>query len=346
MDEVVELAERAASSDRILSFAETAAVAVEGLVGAGRLEEASAVLGRARREAGDVGLAGLDLAEGRILLASGRPAEARPLLERAAEQLEAVELRLWAWRAQALAAEAAAEAGDREAATARFGACIRAAHRAGAVQITNAAQAAAERLGIAVPPPADEPEEGVAEPRVLASGERLVTSMFADVRGYTAMSATGAPAETAERITTLHRWAAAEVGRRHGIVDKFAGDAVMATFNAVGARVDHAVLALEAALALRDKAALLDLPVGIGIAVGPAVVTRSVDSANVSVLGAATNLASRLQAAAAGGEILLSDDAYRRVAAWLEERGLAVTREDLALKGLDGPQPAYRLAGR
>jgi class 3 adenylate cyclase len=129
-------------------------------------------------------------------------------------------------------------------------------------------------------------------------------------------------------------------------VDKFAGDAVMATFNAVGARVDHAVLALEAALALRDKAALLDLPVGIGIAVGPAVVTRSVDSANVSVLGAATNLASRLQAAAAGGEILLSDDAYRRVAAWLEERGLAVTREDLALKGLDGPQPAYRLAGR
>jgi len=115
---------------------------------------------------------------------------------------------------------------------------------------------------------------------------------------------------------------------------------------AVGARVDHAVLALEAALALRDKAALLDLPIGIGIAVGPAVVTRSVDSANVSVLGAATNLAARLQAAAAGGEILLSDDAHRRVAAWLDERGLAVTREELALKGLEGTQPAYRLAAR
>jgi class 3 adenylate cyclase len=186
----------------------------------------------------------------------------------------------------------------------------------------------------------------VAAPRVLASGERLVTSMFADVRGYTALTAAGAPADTADRITTLHRWAAAEVGRRHGIVDKFAGDAVMATFNAVGARVDHAVLALEAALALRDKAALLDLPVGIGIAVGPAVVTRSVDSANVSVLGAATNLASRLQGAAAGGEILLSDDAHRRVAAWLDERGLAVTRDELELKGLDGPQPAYRLAAR
>ena len=71
---------------------------------------------------------------------------------------------------------------------------------------------------------------------MLASGERLVTSMFADVRGYTAMTEVGAPAETADRITTLHRWAAAEVGRRHGIVDKFAGDAVMATFNVLGAR--------------------------------------------------------------------------------------------------------------
>jgi class 3 adenylate cyclase len=126
-------------------------------------------------------------------------------------------------------------------------------------------------------------------------------------------------------------------------VDKFAGDAVMATFNVTGSRVDHAVLALEAALALRDKAALMDLPVGIGIAVGPAVVSRSVDDANVSVLGAATNLASRLQQAADGGEILLSDEAFRRVSSWLAERGLTAEAEELELKGFDGAQPAHRL---
>src|SRR5439155_939526 len=80
--------------------------------------------------------------------------------------------------------------------------------------------------------------------------------------------------------------------------------------------------ATEAALALRDKAALMDLPVGIGIAVGPAVVARAVEGANVSVLGSVTNLAARLQTAAAGGEILLSDEAYRRVESWLRERGL------------------------
>jgi adenylate cyclase len=169
--------------------------------------------------------------------------------------------------------------------------------------------------------------------------------MFADVRGFTPLAAASVPAELADRITTLHRWAATEVGKRQGIVDKFAGDAVMATFNATGARVDHAVLALDAALALRDEAALMDLPIGIGIAVGPAVVTRSVEEGNVTVLGETTNLAARLQTEAAGGEILLSDEAFRRVTSWLEERGLTAEPEALELKGLAGAQPAYRLPG-
>jgi len=87
----------------------------------------------------------------------------------------------------------------------------------------------------------------------------------------------------------------------------------------------------------------MDLPIGIGIAVGPAVVTRSVADGNVSVLGQTTNLAARLQTAAAGNEIVLSDEAYRRVAAWLDERGLAVDSELLELKGFAAAQPAYRL---
>ena len=64
----------------------------------------------------------------------------------------------------------------------------------------------------------------------------------------------------------------------------------MATFNVAGSRVDHAVLALEAALALRDKAALMDLPVGIGIAVGPAVISRTVDDANVFLRWRSSNM--------------------------------------------------------
>jgi class 3 adenylate cyclase len=313
------------------------------LVAGGLLDEAEAVLNRAKRARADLGHAGLEISEGAILLASGNAAEARPVLERAMRDFEDVGLRLWAWRAGALAAEATAGTGDRDAASALFTSCIHAAHAAGAVRVRDDAQTRAARLGLDVPSFADEPDDDIAEPEMLPAGERLVTSMFADVRGYTPLASASAPQELADRLTTLHRWAATEVGRRYGIVDKFAGDAVMATFNVAGARVDHAVLALEAALALRDKAALMDLPVGIGIAVGPAVVTRSVGDANVSVLGQATNLAARLQTAAAGGEILLSDEAFRRVSAWLSERGLAVESEELELKGFDGAQPAYRL---
>jgi class 3 adenylate cyclase len=73
------------------------------------------------------------------------------------------------------------------------------------------------------------------------------------------------------------------------------------------------------------------------------VVSRSVDERNVSVLGSTTNLAARLQTAAGGGDILLSDEAFRRVASWLSERGLAAEPEQLELKGFVGTQPAYRL---
>ncbi len=340
--EAVELGRRAAADDILLIFRETAALAVEALVAGGCLNEAEAVLSRSRRVRVDLGVAGLEISEGRLLLASGKAAEARPHLERAAREFEDLGLRLWAWRASALAAEAAARTGDLDAASSLFTSCIRDAQLAGAVRIRDDAQARAARVGLDVPRFPEEPVDEIAEPNVLA-GERLVTSMFADVRGYTSFASANSPQELADRITTLHRWVATEVGRRYGIVDKFAGDAVMATFNAAGTRVDHAVLALEAALALRDKAALMDLPLGIGIAVGPAVVTRSVGNANVSVLGEATNLAARLQAAAAGGEILLSDEAFRRVAAWMSERGLAVEADDLELKGFDEAQPAYRL---
>src|SRR4029077_5688905 len=120
---------------------------------------------------------------------------------------------------------------------------------------------------------------------------------------------------------------------------------VMATFNASGARLDHTEQALEAALALSGKAALLDLGVGIGIAVGPAVVGRTVAGGNGSLPGPPTNLAARLQASADAGEIVLSEEAHRRVASWLEERGLEAVPQTLELKGYDGPQPAFRIRG-
>jgi len=328
----------------LLLYRETVGAAVEALVAEGALDEARRLLDGSRTHPFPLGLAALDEAEGRVLLVEGDVEGALPVLARAAEGSARLGYRLFAWRARTLLAEAHATRGDRGRARELIESVVRETSAAGATRLRDEALAAADRIGLPRPEPDEQPETPAGEPELVATGERLVTSLFADVRGYTQLAAASAPADLADRVATLHRWASTEVGRRHGIIDKFAGDAVMATFNVGGARVDHAVLAFEAALALRDKSALMDLPVGVGIAVGPAVVTRAVTGANISVLGLPANLAARLQAAAGGGEILLSEEAYRRVADWLAERGLTAGREELELKGFDGPQVAYRLA--
>jgi len=205
------------------------------------------------------------------------------------------------------------------------------------------ASAVAASLGVHLPEP--EPAEGPSRAPVETLGERLVTSLFADVRDSTALTAALPPGELAERMAAFYRFTKSQVLRNDGIVDKFAGDAVMATFNVSGSRVDHCEQALRTALALRDKAPLLGLRLGIGIAVGPAVLARGADDANIAVQGLSTNLAARLQTAAAAGEILLSEEAHRRLVRPLAGLGLEASREELELKGFEGATFAYRLAG-
>jgi adenylate cyclase len=280
---------------------------------------------------------------GRVLVARGAAEEAATTLASAVDAAEEAGYPLVALRRRILLAEARAGAGDPTAAGDELRSVVEEADRREARLIRAEAEAAAGRIEIDLPGPAEPPVEPGPEPEVLPLGERLVTSLFADVRDYSELTAAAAPEEVAERMATLYRFAKAAVERQQGIVDKFAGDAVMATFNVSGARTDHCVQALEAALSLRDKAALMDLPVGIGIAVGAAVLGRGASDANISVTGVATNLAARLQAAAGEGEILLSDEAHRRVEGWLGERGLTASPGDLELKGFEDVQVGYRI---
>ena len=208
-------------------------------------------------------------------------------------------------------------------------ACIGAARRMRARHFEAQALEVAHDLGVEVPPESVEVPDGV--------GEKLVTVLFADVRGYTAMTAARPPAEMVDIISAFQRWARTEVERHHGLVDKYAGDAVMATFNVSGATIDHTRHAVEAARALSAKASFMDLPIAIGIAVGPAIVGRLAPGANISVVGETTNLAARLQTAAGPGEILLSQAAYKRLS------GIDLEPEALTLKGFDEPVAAYRL---
>jgi class 3 adenylate cyclase/tetratricopeptide (TPR) repeat protein len=333
--------------DRLAPYPDALAVAVEALTAARNIDEARSLLDGGRAYQSDEPSPYLEEAEGRLLLASGLPAEARQVLTALATKASRRGYQLVSWRARTLAAEALARIGSVSEAEHELQEVAAEAHTAHAALVNANARTTAEHLGLVVPEPPERPADaGQPEPTLVGAGERLVTLLFADIRGFSGVASAMPPAELVDRVQTLHRWAAAEVSRHHGFVDKFAGDAVMATFNATGARLDHTVHAVEAGLALTDKAAMLDLGVGIGIAVGPAVVARTVAGGNISVLGVTTNLAARLQTAARAGEIVLSDEAHRRTANWLRERGLEASRAELELKGFDGLQPVWRIPTR
>jgi class 3 adenylate cyclase len=339
-----EIVEKAAG---LAAYRETLAMAAEVLVAADEFDRVETLIERAETRETDAGRSYLDEMRGRLLLARGDVEGAAPLLARAEEAAERVDYPVVALRRGVLHAEAIGRSGDAAGAERRLVTIAAEADRRRAALVRSEADAAAERLGISLPPPSGDSEPAPSEvPEPVASGERLVTSLFADVRGYTQLSTQLAPKDLEQRMASLYRFARAAVTRQNGIVDKFAGDAIMATFNVSGTRVEHSAEALEAALALLDKASLIDLDLGIGIAVGPAIVSPGASDDNVSVRGESTNLAARLQGAAAGGEILLSEEAHRRVADRLESRGLEAERELLELKGLDVPTPVYRVASR
>jgi adenylate cyclase len=315
-------------------------VAVHGLLATGAVDEANAAMVKFDGRHPWLGKSPYVLrAHARLALAEGNRDLAIQKAEAAIDSFQSAGYQLDTARTLLVLAEACAPA-DAEQARIHVQAAARIASAIGSVAIRSEAQKLMERLGgeleQAAPQKVKPSEDG-------PIGERLVTVLFADVRGYTAIAGTLSPSDLGDRISALQRWALVEIERHHGVVDKFAGDAMMATFNVSGASVDHCLHALQTALALRDKAAMLGLPLGVGIATGAAVVGRMAGGANVSVLGEATNLASRLQAQAAAGEVLLSDESNRRVAAWLSQRGMGGEPVRLTLKGIDGETLAYRL---
>ena len=345
-DEALELArEIQANAETLAMYRETLALATEAFLAGGEIDVTAELLDRARRRPTTAGAAYMDEMDGRIRLARGDAAGAVMPLRRFVEAAAEAGFTLAELRGRVVLARALGESGDREAAERELGAVAERTPGLRANLIRSEAEAVAEELGVELAAGV-EPAEPDGVPDVVPAGERVVTSLFADVRGYSELMSSQPPDHMSDRMTTLFRLARAAVEQHGGIVDKFAGDAVMATFNVTGARLDHCVSALQVALALRDRAEAVGLGVGIGIAVGPAVLARGFSDDNVNVMGVATNLAARLQVKARSGEVVLSDEAHRRVQPWLAERSIAAEREVLELKGFAEPQVAYRVGAR
>jgi len=82
---------------------------------------------------------------------------------------------------------------------------------------------------------------------------KLVTVLFADLVGSTALADEQDPERTRAVLDRFYAEMAAEVEAVDGTVEKFAGDAVMAAFGAPTAHEDHAERALHAALAMQRR---------------------------------------------------------------------------------------------
>jgi len=187
---------------------------------------------------------------------------------------------------------------------------------------------------------------------LLAAHRREITSMFVDLRGFTAFAETAEPEEVFRVLREYHAAAGEAVVANGGTIEHFAGDGLMAFFNDPVEIDDHELAAVRTATTLAERFAMLavewrkhgyDLGLGIGIATGYATLGRIGFEGRYEygAIGNAVILASRLSDAAEPGEILLS----QRTDASLEGRIAAEPVPVLRLKGFTRPVVAMRFVG-
>jgi class 3 adenylate cyclase/tetratricopeptide (TPR) repeat protein len=145
------------------------------------------------------------------------------------------------------------------------------------------------------------------------SERRLISVLFADLVGFTALSEHRDPEDVREFLGQYFDRCRTLIEQFGGTVEKFIGDAVMAVWGSPVAREDDAERAVRAALALTqavtalgEEAGMPDLRARAGVLTGSAAVEIG-GASEVMVMGDTVNAASRLQGAAEPGTVLVDD---------------------------------------
>jgi adenylate cyclase len=186
----------------------------------------------------------------------------------------------------------------------------------------------------------------------LERGGRLseITMLYSDIRGFTAM-ADGRPPE--EVVNTLNEYFEVMVDvlfQHSGTLDKFVGDEIIGLFGAPIPIDDAAFKAVQCAKAMMDGLAEFNrtreaenqapIEIGIGINTGN-VITGAIGSTRAlqyTAIGDAMNVASRLVNIAKRGEIIMSEETYRKVADRVEAEAMPPVK----VKGKEKEQKIYR----
>src|SRR3984893_15947124 len=145
---------------------------------------------------------------------------------------------------------------------------------------------------------------------------RIVTVLFADMAGSTALGEELDPEEMRRILARYYAIAREAVTQHGGTVEKFIGDAVMAVFGLPTAHGDDPDRAVAAALAMRDRIRADEhlssrFAIRFGVSTGEVVASRDQSAGDFLITGDATNVAARRHQAAEPWSILVSDRTVR-----------------------------------
>ena len=178
---------------------------------------------------------------------------------------------------------------------------------------------------------------------------KLVTVLFADLTGSTALGEQLDPERLRTLLSEYFGAMASVIESQGGVVEKFIGDAVMAVFGIPAAHEDDAERALRAALAMQARleelnaeiAARHGVELAMRIGVNSGEVIAGTETDQFMVTGDVVNVAARLQQTAEPGDVAAGERTY------LATRGAFSTEplEHRELKGKSLPVRAWRVLG-
>ena len=200
----------------------------------------------------------------------------------------------------------------------------------------------------------------IEEPDKLKLGgeKRVMSIMFCDVRGFTAISEAlkTKPEKLTEVINILLTHLSNDILNCKGTIDKYMGDCIMAFWNAPLINEDHPEDAIEAArkmMVTMDEVNSLvqksgdidfDLKIGIGIGTGECVVGNmgSDQRFDYTVLGDVVNLSSRLegQTKAYGVTTIISSNTFSETK---NDKGDIIELDKIQVKGKTEPETIFGL---
>jgi class 3 adenylate cyclase/tetratricopeptide (TPR) repeat protein len=185
----------------------------------------------------------------------------------------------------------------------------------------------------------------------IAEERRVVTVVFSDLVGYTALSEHLDPERVKRLIDASFERLIADITEFGGRVDKVLGDGILALFGAPVAHEDDADRAIRAAIQMHESLARFvadqpdfDIPLRlrIGVNTGEVVVGNVSGTAEYTAMGDVVNVASRLQTLAPPGGILIGDS----TASLASEEILREPFDSLEVRGREQTERVWRVTGR